>query len=577
VAPQVMNNTARVGSIFVSGTGNYVVNNSAPVISLGGGPLDPTDAFVPLTNDVIVGNTVLNCPNCYRNELFVTDDTSSRYINNMVQDYVLVGGGADHNDVERNTARAISLVQGVHDNTVRDNNAESSIFLDLNATFNDIEGNRVGESAVSDSTTSIYIATLTNSTIANNDVGEFMSFSDGTGDIVESNTATGHIFLRASDSGAMPNNNNSVARNAFTGSLEGLGTGSLEGFGISNNIVTDSKMGALVMTLADGNQIIRFTGADLILDDANDNGVYVPPAPPSPPPRPPAPPPPPSPAPPPPPPSPAPPPPPPPLPVVSSPPPLAASPPPLAASPPPLAASPPPLAASPPPLAASPPPLAASPPPLVASPPPGSTPVASPPLSNVDTPPAVASPPPPGNVDTPVVAPPPPVVVQTAPPAPPGTAIVTTVEAAVGLSGYTVASFDTAAQSSFTSGIATLAGVAQSAVTITGVTSYTVGGRRLLAEGVNVAFKIVVADAASATSMTATISTATAPGNSAALVSAMQTAGLTAVTGVELTAAPAVSQVAVSSSSSSASRTFAASGASLLAAALVALVAGTVV
>jgi hypothetical protein len=492
-----MNNTARVGSIFVSGTGNYVVNNSAPVISLGGGPLDPTDAFVPLTNDVIVGNTVLNCPNCYRNELFVTDDTSSRYINNMVQDYVLVGGGADHNDVERNTARAISLVQGVHDNTVRDNNAESSIFLDLNATFNDIEGNRVGESAVSDSTTSIYIATLTNSTIANNDVGEFMSFSDGTGDIVESNTATGHIFLRASDSGAMPNNNNSVARNAFTGSLEGLGTGSLEGFGISNNIVTDSKMGALVMTLADGNQIIRFTGADLILDDANDNGVYVPPAPPSPPPRPPA--------------------------------------------------------------------------------PPGSTPVASPPLSNVDTPPAVASPPPPGNVDTPVVAPPPPVVVQTAPPAPPGTAIVTTVEAAVGLSGYTVASFDTAAQSSFTSGIATLAGVAQSAVTITGVTSYTVGGRRLLAEGVNVAFKIVVADAASATSMTATISTATAPGNSAALVSAMQTAGLTAVTGVELTAAPAVSQVAVSSSSSSASRTFAASGASLLAAALVALVAGTVV
>jgi hypothetical protein len=159
------------------------------------------------------------------------------------------------------------------------------------------------------------------------------------------------------------------------------------------------------------------------------------------------------------------------------------------------------------------------------------------------------------------------------PPAPPGTK--TKVAAAVGLSGYTVATFNTAAQTSFTSGIATLAGVATSAVTITSVTSYTVGaaGRRLLAEGVNVAFAVEVADSTSATAMTATITTATAPGNSAVLVTAMQTAGLTAVTGVELTAAPAVSQSPAVAVNSAAASTFSMPGASLVVA-LVALVAG---
>jgi hypothetical protein len=138
------------------------------------------------------------------------------------------------------------------------------------------------------------------------------------------------------------------------------------------------------------------------------------------------------------------------------------------------------------------------------------------------------------------------------------------VAAAVGLTGYTVATFNTTAQTSFKNGVATLAGVASSKVTITNITSYIVGaaGRRLLAEGVNVAFEIEVDDATAATAVTATITTATAPSNSAALVSAMQTAVLTAITGVEVTAAPAVTQTAEVSVESAAAPAF--SGAPLL-------------
>jgi hypothetical protein len=150
----------------------------------------------------------------------------------------------------------------------------------------------------------IYVTDFTNSTLANNDVGEDMSFSRGTGDLVESNTASGRMDVWASSDSTAGNNGNVVARNAFAGDFSGGA--------ISGNVITDNALGTLTMIKAEGNQIMRVrNGEDLTLidDRTNDNRVYVPPLPPLPPlpPSPPSPAPPPSPSPPP---SPAPPPPP---------------------------------------------------------------------------------------------------------------------------------------------------------------------------------------------------------------------------------------------------------------------------
>ena len=67
------------------------------------------------------------------------------------------------------------------------------------------------------------------------------------------------------------------------------------------------------------------------------------------------------------------------------------------------------------------------------------------------------------------------------PPLPPGAAAVATVNATVGLAGYTVATFDAAARRGFTTAMAAALSVSQSAISVNSVTDYTVGagGRRL--------------------------------------------------------------------------------------------------
>jgi hypothetical protein len=159
------------------------------------------------------------------------------------------------------------------------------------------------------------------------------------------------------------------------------------------------------------------------------------------------------------------------------------------------------------------------------SPPPPSPPPPSPPLPSVRN----ATFPSP----SPSTAPPPAVVAAT---------LVATkvVRARVGIAGYTPTTFGATARTAFASGLATTLGAHPADVAVVNVTAYTTATsrRRLLAAGVEVGVEVVAADATAAAALNTSLIVVTT--NPAVLVSALRAAGLTAVTSVEVIAAPVI-------------------------------------
>jgi hypothetical protein len=103
------------------------------------------------------------------------------------------------------------------------------------------------------------------------------------------------------------------------------------------------------------------------------------------------------------------------------------------------------------------------------------------------------------------------------------------------LTGYTAATFDTAARAAFVSGVATLLGVQSSAVTITALARR----RALLVTGsVSVSFAVATTAGASA-ALSASITSGN--GNSGVLLAALQAAGLSSLTGVSVAASSSTS------------------------------------
>jgi hypothetical protein len=129
-------------------------------------------------------------------------------------------------------------------------------------------------------------------------------------------------------------------------------------------------------------------------------------------------------------------------------------------------------------------------------------------------------------------------------------ALAYTVSSSATLGGYSVETFDIAAQVAFVSGVAGVLGVSSNVVSVTGVTDAP-GRRRLFASGVQVAFSVTTTSKEAATRMVASVeAVAAAP---ASLVAALQSSGLTALTGVAVAAAtvfdptaPAVNVSAIS-------------------------------
>jgi hypothetical protein len=138
----------------------------------------------------------------------------------------------------------------------------------------------------------------------------------------------------------------------------------------------------------------------------------------------------------------------------------------------------------------------------------------------------------------------------------------------MGLAGYTPATFGAAARTAFTRGVATTLRVDPTDVVVVSVTAYTTTSRRLLAEGVEVGVEIQAADTMAAVALNTSLTAVNS--NPAALVSALQTAGLTDVTSVTVTAAPAVTNIIVESVTATSAAHRADHGVLLLAAALLA-------
>jgi hypothetical protein len=155
------------------------------------------------------------------------------------------------------------------------------------------------------------------------------------------------------------------------------------------------------------------------------------------------------------------------------------------------------------------------------------------PLPPSPAPPLPLSPPLPMMLALPVpplpLLPPPP----TAPVAPPSVFGSTAhkVSATASLSGYTSATFDASAQGSFVSAMSGLLLIAPSAVTIDGVSDVP-GRRRLAAGSVAVDFSVTTSSSTAAAGLASSI-TAVSP---ASFVSALQSSGLTACTGVAVSA-----------------------------------------
>ena len=79
----------------------------------------PENGGHPLTNDVIVGNTITLSAAGDGHSFFVSDDTSSKYINNEVQESLLFYGDLHDNDFEGNTAKKIDVNSNVTVNTIK--------------------------------------------------------------------------------------------------------------------------------------------------------------------------------------------------------------------------------------------------------------------------------------------------------------------------------------------------------------------------------------------------------------------------------------------------------------------------
>jgi hypothetical protein len=159
-------------------------------------------------------------------------------------------------------------------------------------------------------------------------------------------------------------------------------------------------------------------------------------------------------------------------------------------------------------------------------------------------------------------------------PAPPSVtaAPVAVVSAAVGLSGYTAASFGASAQTSFTAAMAAVLSVNTADITITGVTDWTpaAGRRHLLTGGVQVQFTVKAASSTAATALSTAVAAATTT-NASTFVAALQSQGLTNVTAITQTVAPVVANPpppAPAAASSAAGRSVARYAASACATAL---------
>lgn len=139
------------------------------------------------------------------------------------------------------------------------------------------------------------------------------------------------------------------------------------------------------------------------------------------------------------------------------------------------------------------------------------------------------------------VAAPSPLFASPPPPPLPPPLLTYSVQTAVGLAGYTSLTFDASAQAAFVSGMAGALSVLTSSLRVTSVSDYTVGsGRRMLDTGINVAFSVdaLGINASVGSDLASKILLAFA--NPTSLVASLRSAGLTGVTGAELTRAPAV-------------------------------------
>jgi hypothetical protein len=127
-ATQVTGNTAVEKDIKVGGTGNYIVDNAADYMYLGGAA-DGSGSSRPLINDVVAGNTIVAGGNADKNSLWMSSDTSSKYINNELQDYLFVWGGAQ-NDVEDNTERSFKIARDIGSDRIQNNTYKDNVLTD---------------------------------------------------------------------------------------------------------------------------------------------------------------------------------------------------------------------------------------------------------------------------------------------------------------------------------------------------------------------------------------------------------------------------------------------------------------
>jgi hypothetical protein len=153
---------------------------------------------------------------------------------------------------------------------------------------------------------------------------------------------------------------------------------------------------------------------------------------------------------------------------------------------------------------------------------------------------ASVKPPPPSQTNSPPASAPP-----AAAPSPPPAGGGYVVSATVTLTGLTVSTFNTAAQTAFINTVASQLNVSASAVAITSVTAAASAGRHLLQTGIAVAFTVTAPTAAASTALASSISsTLTAGAGLTAFTAALNTnlaaAGAPTVTGVALTTPPTV-------------------------------------
>jgi hypothetical protein len=94
-----------------------------------GGPAGGAGSSQPLKNDVIVGNSVVAGGKADKNSLWMSDDTSSKYINNDFQDYIFALGGLQ-NDVEDNAIRSLGIKRDAGTPKLENNTFKQNVMTD---------------------------------------------------------------------------------------------------------------------------------------------------------------------------------------------------------------------------------------------------------------------------------------------------------------------------------------------------------------------------------------------------------------------------------------------------------------